>query len=92
MAVFVKRHSRLFRTNADIHNVPLRNRDKLYLPMSRTALFHKSLMYMSIKIFNKLPDDIKTLPLETFKKKLKSVLIKKCYYEVSNFWNDANII
>ena len=42
------------------------------------------------KIFNHLSNDIKNLPLTTFKRKLRSYLIEKCFYNLDEFFNNNN--
>ena len=47
---------------------------------------------MTSLIYNKLPDDIKQLPIHQFKKKLHSLLINRCYYDVKDYLCDKNIV
>lgn len=57
----------------------------------KTALMKKSFFGMAPKIYNKIPDSIKQLPLHNFKKIMYSLLIEKCYYTVEDFLNDSEI-
>lgn len=43
---------------------------------------------MAPDIFNKIPDQIKNLPLQEFKKRFTELLVNKCYYSVQAFLND----
>lgn len=51
----------------------------------KSALFSKSIICMSIKIFNKLPTDLKKLPSLPFKNKLFDWLVKQCFYSINDF-------
>lgn len=53
---------------------------------SHTRAYRNSVFCMSIKIYNKLPIDIKNInSIIVFKRKLKDMLIKKAYYSIAEF-------
>lgn len=95
IAIFVKTNHHLFPTLKMSRNrtTCLRSQyeDKLYLGKYKTSLLTKSVMGMAPRIYNHLPKMIKELPLRKFKNTLKNLLIKKCYYSVSDFINDNSI-
>lgn len=80
-------------TKRDISNyesmISTRHRNELKLPKSRTVKFKSSVFCMSVKIYNKLPDSIKSIQtLASFKYKLKAFLIQKVYYTINEYLND----
>ena len=87
---FVKQHSNLFTKRSDVpmsHN--LRNQNRLLLPASKLTLHATSPYVMCIKLFNKLPNDIKSInDLKNFTITLKKFLINKCYYDNNEYLND----
>lgn len=83
VALFVKTNPILFtKTNR------LRNPHRLQNVTSKTALLSKSVIGLAPKIYNKIPNNIKSLNVNTFKLKLKSILIEKCYYSIVEYLND----
>lgn len=55
----------------------------------KTAYFRKSLCYMSIRIFNFLPNNIKVLEFPEFKHKLHKWCVERAYYKIDDhFVND----
>ncbi|KAF9814724.1 hypothetical protein SFRURICE_014819 [Spodoptera frugiperda] len=78
--------SNIFPKIRDTHNVNTRHKNRLYLPPSRIKMLHHSPYYMAVKIFNKLPEQIKEEPkFNTFNRKLKEYLIQKCFYTVAEY-------
>lgn len=51
----------------------------------------KSFFGVAPKIFNKIPDAIKCMPLKKFKKCLHKLLVEKCYYALDDYFNDNTI-
>lgn len=90
--LFVKTNLHLFTKISDVKKTPMRSQylNQLCDIKCRTALMKKSFFGMASKIYNKVPDSIRTLPLSKFKKALSSLLIEKCYYTVPDFLNDNN--
>lgn len=67
------------------HNYNTRTNDLNY-PIHRLTLSEKSPHYMGIKFYNKLSDDIKTVPTENkFKRKVKKLLLDLEPYSVNDF-------
>lgn len=58
-----------FRYN--MHNANLRFINLLSTPHHHTAMFRRSFSYNSVKIYNKISDDLKGLPVNSFRKKIK---------------------
>ena len=67
----------------NIHNIPTRQRDDLYVPFARCKVVYESPNYMSLRLFNRLPESIRHAEhLYIFKSELKKHLLSKCYYSV----------
>lgn len=90
ISVFVKTNKRLFEKVSTLRDVAIRSQyaNSLSNQRCKTALVRKSVLGMAPRIYNKLPDDIKNLNVTQFKKKLKLLLIEKCYYTTDEFLND----
>ena len=76
-------------TNSDIHSINTRNRNNLVLPRCR---LQKVMVLLSDEVcvfFNKVPADIRDLPLNKFKNIVKNTLINKAY-SVGDYLNDNN--
>lgn len=55
----------------DIHNVNIRNRNKLSCPAHRTSIFERSFQFNIYKLYNAIPDEIKKCSMYKFKKEIK---------------------
>lgn len=93
-SIFVKSNLSYYKTAVKSYYRKLRDKKRLevQIPYGKTALLNKSILCMTSLIYNKLPDDIKQLPIHQFKKKLHSLLIDRCYYDVKDYLCDRNIV
>ena len=59
--------------NSETHNINTRHNSNLHLPLTHLNIYQKGVYYSGIKIFNSLPQDIKTYidNPRTFKKAVK---------------------
>jgi hypothetical protein len=79
-----------FFTNSEIHNIITRHTSNLPLPTAHLNIYQKGVYYLGIKIFNSLPQDIKTYidNPRTFKKAVKNFLYMNSslneYYDNNN--------
>ena len=81
-----------FVTCADVHQYNTRKRDNIYIQQCRLSVTQRGPAYMCQILFNKLPTDMRTLELKTFKATLKHHLIRNAFYSVDEFLNcDFNI-
>lgn len=80
-----QKHSSLEKVN-DNHSYPTRNGNILKTKQHRTSIYEKSASYTGIKLFNRLPENLKLIKnFNTFKFKLKKFLADKCFYSVDEF-------
>lgn len=83
---FVKQHPHLFKKAVDINPRARRLPNRLVVEnVPRTALFLKSSYYMCLKIYNKLPNDIKNLTYMKMTSELYKLLMIKKYYSVNEY-------
>lgn len=88
IAMFVKSNINKFNKFSDNNNLNTRNKNKYCRVKSNTTLMHNSVFCMAPKIYNKIPESIKGIEILCFKKKLKSFLVERCYYSITEFLND----
>jgi hypothetical protein len=76
-----------FITNYDRHNVQTRQ-GNLHLPTSSITLYQKGTYFAGIKIFNKLPSELKELveSPKIFKRNLRSYLVSHCFYKLEEYY------
>lgn len=61
---YVQSNRAHFLRNSDYHSYNTRNRDDLVLPHQRLKSTQLSVNHWCMKFYNKIPDDLKTLPLK----------------------------
>lgn len=88
---FVKTHHSLFNLKHDVCHFNTRFPNNLILPAIKTEICSRNSYAMSVRIYNKMPDSLKELPLYIFKKKLTKWLIGECFYSVSDFLNTGRL-
>lgn len=93
MALFVRKYRHFFTSNIEKNqNYRLRDKDKLILPSKNLHSFENSPNSRLIRIYNKIPHEIKFEESHNkFHNKLKKLLLSKCYYSVDEFLNDKQI-
>ena len=88
ICIYVHQIKHAFELYNDVVSRPSRKVHMLNVPRRRIKLFSNNVYCMSITVYNKLPDDFKTLSLRTFKCKLFNFLLSKCYYSSEDFMNE----
>lgn len=79
-----------YRGNTSLHEYETRNSSNILLPVPKFTLTQNSVIYRGIKIYNKLPTNIKsTDDLNVFKESIKDMLVNKAYYNLDEFFNDS---
>lgn len=68
------------------------NNSLILLPRHRTSLYEKHCYYKGAVLYNKLPKEMKNLPVRKFEKQVKDMLLKKAYYSVDDFIQENNIL
>jgi hypothetical protein len=77
----------LFKLNCDVHNIQIRQKVNLHMPLLKLTLFQKGVQYSGSKVFNHLPSSIKDLSndVKSFKGALKNFLLTHIFYTVDKF-------
>lgn len=85
-ALYVKKNPDKFVTNAEIHQHRTRQAGMLHLSQNRTTLGQNSPEVRCIKVYNKLPSEVRNIQeIQKFKITLKKILEEKVYYSFKEF-------
>jgi hypothetical protein len=86
--MFVVEHKDLFITSMDSHNLEIRQSNNLYTPQANLSVYQKGAYYSGIKIFNKLPSNIKNVNgnITKFKTTLKRFLYANSFYTLKEYF------
>lgn len=91
-ALFVKSHLQLFEIKKLLRPIRKRVGPQLLLPPSKLAMVRNGPYCRCVRIMNKV---LGFLNLEIsdrlFKKRLKEILIEKCYYSMDEFFDDNSL-
>jgi hypothetical protein len=70
-------------------NIQTRQGDNLHLPSCSLTLYQNGAYFTGIKIFNKLPSELKQLVNfpKKFKRTLRRYLVSHCFYSIEEFYN-----
>jgi hypothetical protein len=87
---FLLQNQEMFASNINVHNINTRNKLKLHKPIHNLMLYQKGVYYMSIRIFNKLPEYTANLAgnKKIFISTLSQYLVRKSFYSIEEFLND----
>lgn len=85
LCIYVYNKRTCFSLVRDVHGVNTRYKNNFYIPFSKLTVVHKSPDYLGLKLFNILPNDIRTAPdIVSFKVGLKRHLLSKCLYKIDD--------
>jgi hypothetical protein len=86
---FLSYNLEMYTFNSSVHGINMRNKLQLHKPIANLTLYQKGVYYMTIKIFNELPEYIAELvgDKKRFISTLKKYLVDKSYYSLE-FFND----
>ena len=84
-ALFVKNNMNLFENHHFQHLHDTRNREHLVVMQTSRTYIDSGVLNTSIRVYNKVPKEIKRLSPSAFKKELKSFLLQKNYYALEEF-------
>ena len=66
-----------FKTRSEVHNCNTRNRDRLHIPLCRTAAGQRAFTFRGQRLWNNLPDEFKSITnLDVFKVKIKQHFLR----------------
>lgn len=78
--------------NIENHAYNTRNENILEFPKNRLRLYKKCPNFTSLKISNQPPNNYKQLNAKKFKHEEKMLLIKQCYYSLTEYLKDAILV
>lgn len=76
--------------NSHIHDYNTRNRNNIRPNFTRLTTSRYSSNYHAVRLYNAVPPDIKQLPLNQFKQKIKTCLIGNAFYSIEQFMQAAS--
>lgn len=86
--MYVRKNINTFTRNCDRHNRNTRSKNKIDQPKHRLAKVRTSFEGLSIRYYNKIPEDILSLSESKFKSVIKKTLCYKAYYKLDEYIND----
>ena len=86
--VFLKENDCHLETNSSIHTHDTRNKDALRNVKHKLNIFSKGPLYMGCKLYNNLPEALKSISSrpDVFKDKLKLFLIENSFYTIEEYY------
>jgi hypothetical protein len=80
---------RYFKENSGIHNINTRIKSNLHQPLAYLSTYQKGAYYYGIKVFNRLPTQIKDLSANRnqFRCALESFLYSHLFYTLDEYFN-----
>lgn len=83
VCLYVYTHSSDFPKQSDVHHHNTRNKNKLSTISNESSTTHNSFLNTGIKLFNKIPDEIKKIStVNSFKHHLQEYLLDRCIYDI----------
>lgn len=91
LLMFVVQNKNFFLENNENHNFDTRQRKNLHLPQTNLTIYQKGAYYSGIKIYNKLPLEIKNTAgnQKKFKTALKKFLYNCSFYTTEEYFNQS---
>jgi hypothetical protein len=89
LSMYVVNNTHLFTKNLEIHSHDTRSANNLHVPAANLTKYKKGTNYMVSKIFNHLPNHIKSLVngKRVLKKTLQRFLFDNVFYSIDEFLN-----
>ena len=90
--IHMKTHLVDYREHNEDHHYGTRHNQQLVLTYNRTERARDGINHFGIKFYNALPTHVKSLSFTTFKTRVKTYLLEKCFYSfeeyLTNNFND----
>lgn len=83
--IYAHKDQQLYPKNCDLHNHDTRQKKNLHLTYCRTKSENTGTKFWAIRLYNKLPNKLKELPLNIFKSTVHNILIENVYYNLEDF-------
>jgi hypothetical protein len=80
--LYAHNNMKLSPLNSDYHDYDTRKKDLIRPPEHRLAKVSKSFICISVRLYNILPPNLKSLNTPSFKREVKKYLVGNAYYSV----------
>lgn len=90
MCKFVKNNYTLFKTDERAQYKRKIVQKPLVVPQNRLKMCDMNCYFMAIKIYNKLPNNVRELRGSEFNKNLYNWLCDRCFYNLEDYFNFKN--
>lgn len=87
--LYTKKNIHRFPRNSNFHSYSTRNAEELISVEHRTSKYEASLSYSGVRLYNRLPVEVKKEGLLMFQKKLRDLMINGAYYSVEEYMQDG---
>jgi hypothetical protein len=89
LLLFVVSNWSYFKENSDIHNINTRTKSNLHQPSANVTAYQKGTYYYGIKVFNRLPSQIKDLSANRnlFRCKVENFLYSHSFYTLDEYFS-----
>lgn len=84
---YVHNNKEKFQQNSDFHHHDTRSKNEYRIQQYQYKSSQNNWFYFSTKLYNRLPNSVKILPPQSFKSKLKKILISECLYKSADYWD-----
>jgi peroxiredoxin len=91
--LFVVKSPNIYQTNNSVHSLNTRQQDKLHVPSVRFSSIQKGVCYLSVKIFNQLPQSISKFhsSVHIFKTRTRNFLATNAFYSIEEFISTIHV-
>nr|CAI5839713.1 unnamed protein product [Callosobruchus analis] len=90
--MYIKEHEQLYNVCGEVHSYNTRQRNMLTTIYHRLKMCQDGLGYLSAKLFNALPIEIRNQECSMFKSSIKTFLTIKCFYSLGEYCNYKFIV
>jgi len=91
LLLFIVKNINMFKSNLVDHSISTRHSSDLYLPSTHLSKVQKAMYHSGIKVFNRLPTDIRSLfsDMRKFESASKRFLLEGSLYTIQEYfeWN-----
>jgi hypothetical protein len=86
--LFVVQNMEEFTSNSEVHTINTRHRSDLHVPSVRLTKYQKGVYYSGVRVFNHLPQIIKSLSsnVQSFKSALKRFHLMGSFYTLDEYF------
>ncbi|XP_050497728.1 uncharacterized protein LOC126878873 [Diabrotica virgifera virgifera] len=83
--LYIKHNLHSFKRNSDLHAYSTRNANQFVTVGHKLSKFEKSTDYVGVRLYNHLPNEVRSLHPVKFKRVVKSILCKHAFYSVEEY-------